>query len=302
MHLLRIYHHPRHTHLLHLTNLMILRIRLCCFLIMVRVLNEDLELLVDAHVDQVDVHGSTKHDDGSMASSEPVVPQSASSVSAPPSTSTVHDSSAGPLAGSIGGSSSGPAPASAPTPLQPVTRSMHGIQQPKQRMDGTVAWLAACIARSTADPTVEPRHFHAALGIPHWRAAMEQEFDALLKNNTWRLVPPVPEVNIIDSKWVFKVKRHSDGCIERYKARLVAKGFKQRYGLDYEDTFSPMVKQITIRLLLSLVVSRGWFLRQLDVQNAFLHGFLEEEAFMRQLLEICPRGNNKMVIIIFPCS
>jgi len=101
---------------------------------------------------------------------------------------------------------------------------------------------------------------------------------------------------------VFKVKRHSDGCIERYKARLVAKGFKQRYGLDYEDTFSPMVKQITIRLLLSLVVSRGWFLRQLDVQNAFLHGFLEEEAFMRQLLEICPRGNNKMIIIIFPCS
>jgi histone deacetylase 1/2 len=111
---------------------------------------------------------------------------------------------------------------------------------------------------------------------------MEQEFQALLKNDTWQLVPPVSGVNIIDSKWVFKVKKHADGSIERYKARLVAKGFKQRYGLDYEDTFSPVVKPTTIRLLLSLAVIRGWSLRQLDVQNAFLHGVLEEEVYMRQ--------------------
>jgi histone deacetylase 1/2 len=111
---------------------------------------------------------------------------------------------------------------------------------------------------------------------------MEQEYQALLKNDTWTLVPPSSRVNIIDSKWVFKMKKHADGSIERYKARLVAKGFKQRYGLDYEDTFSPVVKPTTIRLLLSLAVSRGWSLRQLDVQNAFLHGLLEEEVYMRQ--------------------
>jgi histone deacetylase 1/2 len=163
-----------------------------------------------------------------------------------------------------------------------LTRSSRGIFQPKKRTDGTVAWFMACHTHGVTDTTIEPTTHHEALRIPHWRDAMELEFNALLRNKTWHLVPPRPGLNVIDSKWVFKIKRHSDGYIERYKARLVAKGFKQRYGLDYEDTFSPVVKPTTIRLLLSLAVTNGWHLRQLDVQNAFLHGVLEEEVYMRQ--------------------
>ncbi|KAK1626254.1 hypothetical protein QYE76_000569 [Lolium multiflorum] len=98
--------------------------------------------------------------------------------------------------------------------------------------------LASCLSVAVIDrhgfttcPSTgcsSPSHAQpAALGIPHWRCAMEEEFQALQKNNTWRLVPPVSGVNVIDSKWVFKVKKHADGSIERYKARLVAKGFKQ---------------------------------------------------------------------------
>jgi hypothetical protein len=113
---------------------------------------------------------------------------------------------------------------------------------------------------------------------------MDEEYQALERNKTWHLVPSRHATNVIDCKWVFKIQRKQDGSVDRYKACLVAKGFKQCYGVDYNDTFNPVVKAATIRLVLSLAVSHGWSLRQLDVSNAFLHGVLEEVVFMKQPL------------------
>jgi hypothetical protein len=111
---------------------------------------------------------------------------------------------------------------------------------------------------------------------------MDLEHSVLLRNDTWHLVLATQANNIFDCKWVFKVKKKADDFVDRYKAHLVAKGFKQRYDIDYDDTFSPIIKAATIRLVLSLAVSRNWCLHQLDVHNTFLHGVLEEEVYMRQ--------------------
>ena len=111
---------------------------------------------------------------------------------------------------------------------------------------------------------------------------MDDEIHALKKNDTWVLVPRPQHHNVVGCRWIFKTKLHSDGSIERHKARLVAQGFSQVHGLDFGDTFSPVVRPATVRIILSLAVTSGWRLHQLDVENAFFHGFLNEEVYMEQ--------------------
>lgn len=111
---------------------------------------------------------------------------------------------------------------------------------------------------------------------------MSDEINALRVNSTWTLVPPSPQYNVVGCKWVYRIKRKANGMIDRYKARLVAKGFHQQHGLDYSETFSPVVKPTTIRTVLSIAVSQGWNIHQLDVNNAFLNGFLTEDVYMAQ--------------------
>ena len=109
---------------------------------------------------------------------------------------------------------------------------------------------------------------------------MQFEYEALMKNHAWSLVSAPPEKTIVGCKWVFKLKLKPDGSVERCKARLFAKGYTQTKGLDYFETFSPVVKPTTIRIVLTLALSRGWNIKQLDVQNAFLHGDLQEEVYL----------------------
>ncbi|KAM2961779.1 hypothetical protein FF1_031321 [Malus domestica] len=128
----------------------------------------------------------------------------------------------------------------------------------------------------------EPSTFRTASTSPHWQSAMQEEFNALKTQGTWELVPSPPNRTIIGSKWVYKVKKNPDGSISRYKARLVAQGFSQEPGIDYSETFSPVVRHTTVRLILSLAAINKWELRQLDIKNAFLHGDLQEEVYMKQ--------------------
>jgi hypothetical protein len=95
-------------------------------------------------------------------------------------------------------------------------------------------------------------------------------------------VPRPLHHNITRNKWVYRIKRHVDGTVERFKARLVTKGFDQRSGIDYTKTFSPMIEPSTIRVILTLAIPFDWEIRQLDVSNAFLKGILVEEVYMEQ--------------------
>ena len=156
-----------------------------------------------------------------------------------------------------------------------VTQSKNGIFKKK------------ILHTTTTKPTpdylqTEPPNLTIASKIPKWTAAMRDEFDALQRQNTWSLVPQSAGHNVIGCRWVFKLKRNSDGFVSRYKARLVVKGFHQQPGFDFDETFSPVVKPPTVQIVLSLAAQHQWSLRQLDIRNAFLHGFLKEDVFMIQ--------------------
>ncbi|CAL8088305.1 unnamed protein product [Prunus armeniaca] len=125
-----------------------------------------------------------------------------------------------------------------------------------------------------------PTRVEEAFNDPKWAEAMNIEMEALQKNNTWDIVDLPKGKKHVECRWVFTVKYNADGTVERYKARLVAKGFTQTYGVDCHDTFAPVAKMNTVRVLLSLSVNLDWTLRQFDVKNAFLHGELEEEVYM----------------------
>ena len=145
-----------------------------------------------------------------------------------------------------------------------VTRAKDGIRQPNPRYHNLSVTVVSPV----------PRSVRSALSDPHWLATMHSEYDALVANRTWTLVPRPPGANIITGKWVFRHKFLPDGSLDRYKSRWVVSGFAQHAGVDFSETFSPVVKPATIRVVLQLAASRHWPVHQLNLNNAILYGHL----------------------------
>ena len=120
---------------------------------------------------------------------------------------------------------------------------------------------------------------------------MKEELNALSKNHTWDLVILPPRKSVVGCKWIYKIKTHSDGSIERYKARLVAKGFTQEYKIDYEKTFALVAHISSVHGLLAVVAASKWDLFQMDVKNAFLNGDLSEEVYLQPPLGLFVDSN-----------
>tara|TARA_B100000513_G_scaffold134466_1_gene60444 strand:- start:24 stop:4298 length:4275 start_codon:yes stop_codon:yes gene_type:complete len=114
-----------------------------------------------------------------------------------------------------------------------------------------------------------------------WKEAMNEEIKQLEKRNTWKWVPLPSNRKAISSKWVYKIKENADGSIERYKARLVARGFTQEYGIDYNETFAPVVRSTTKRIMMAIAATEGWKIKQLDIKSAFVNATVEEDIYMK---------------------
>ena len=142
---------------------------------------------------------------------------------------------------------------------------------------------------------VEPSNYKEASQFKEWRAAMNEEMESILRNDTWDLVELSKNKTPIGCKWLFKPKMNADGSIEKLKARLVAKGYSQQEGIDFDDTFAPVAKLNTIRMLISLATKCNWELHQLDVKSAFLNGDLKEEIYLVQPEGYVKQGQEHLI-------
>jgi hypothetical protein len=131
----------------------------------------------------------------------------------------------------------------------------------------------------------EPISFEEAQSRPdadQWMEAMKEELASLQSCGTWRLSKVPPGRNVLPVRWVFRIKRDTNGQVERYKARLVAKGFSQRPGLHFDELYAPMHKHATLRAMLAQAASEDLELRQLDVKTAYLYGDIDRELYIQQ--------------------
>jgi hypothetical protein len=128
----------------------------------------------------------------------------------------------------------------------------------------------------------EPSSFEEAADQQVWKDAMMEEYQSIMKNDVWEIVPRPERKSVVTSRWLYKIKHVADGSIDKYKARFVARGFSQKEGIDYEETFSPVARYTSIHTIISLASMMGWKLHQMDVKTVFLNGMIEEEVYIEQ--------------------
>jgi hypothetical protein len=128
----------------------------------------------------------------------------------------------------------------------------------------------------------EPTCFEEAIQKKEWADAMTEEYQSIIKNNVWEIVPKPKSKDVVSSKWLFKIKHVVDRSIEKYKERFVARGFSQKEGIDYEETFAPVARYTSIRTIIALAAKMKWKLHQMDVKTAFLNGIIKEEVYIEQ--------------------
>eukprot|EP00253_Pinus_taeda_P016506 PITA_16506 len=142
---------------------------------------------------------------------------------------------------------------------------------------------------------VEPLNYEEASRSDEWRATMHEEMESIYRNHTSDLVELPEGKTPIGCKWLYKPKINADGTVEKFKARLVAKGYSQQEGIDFDDTFAPVAKLNTIRMLICLAKKHKWKLHQLDVKSVFLNGELKEEIYLVQPPGFVKKGQEHLV-------
>ena len=204
----------------------------------------------------------------------------------------------------------GPAPLSPPPPSPPPVSDLDlPIALRKGTRQCTQYPIAHHVSPARLSPSYQsfalavltesiPKSYIEALQVPAWKAAMDVEYAAFIQRETWTLVSRPIDANVVSCKWVYLLKYNPDGSIARYKARLMARGFSQAYGLDYHETFSPVARLSSIRVLFSIALDQSWPLHQLDVSNAFLYGDLDEQVFMEQLPGYVAQGESSEVCLL----
>jgi hypothetical protein len=128
----------------------------------------------------------------------------------------------------------------------------------------------------------EPSCHGEATGQQVWKDAMTEEYQSIMKNDVWDIVPRPKGKSVVTSKWIYKIKHAANGSVDKYKGRFVAKGFSQVEEIDYEETFAHVARYTSIRTIIALAASMGWRLHQMHVKTAFLNGEIEEEVYIEQ--------------------